>query len=136
MYYLNGNKMKHTNLFAKLRFCLLVIAILGITSCGSSGTQTPSSLQDHIRIVFNNYLATEPGQVVDNMKKNKDKILDCAYKEMTGGDEANLDINEANKFYEKIKNYKIEDLNPENSVIFGGLDLSVVSVIGKCTNKF
>ena len=113
------------------RKLFLFLLTLFIVSCGVSADGPPTSLDQHIKIIFNETLKQLPQQTSDRLKDNRDKILTCAHKKLN----ESLDMETVNSIYSQLKKYKIEELDATNSFLFTGLNTNVGGAIVTCTKE-
>jgi hypothetical protein len=124
-----------TNTFVSKKVNLFVLVLTFFLSSCDSVTNAidgpPTSLDQHIKMVFNETLQQLPQQTSDRLKDNKNKILTCAHKKLNDS----LDMETVNSIYGLLKKYKIEELDATNSFLFTGLNTNVGGAIGTCATE-
>lgn len=110
---------------------LMFLFTLFLASCDSLTSAIdgpPTSLDQHIKMVFNETMEQLPQQTSDRVRESKNKIIDCAHKKLN----ESLDLDTVNSIYNLLKKYKIEELDATNSFLFTGLNINIGGAIGTC----
>ena len=102
-----------------------------IVSCAASVDGPPTSLDQHISMVFDEKLQSLPQQTSDRFREQKDKVLPCAQKKLIEF----FDMEKVNSIYSLLKKYKVEELDATNSYLFIGMNTQVSGAIIDCLTE-